>query len=94
MMSLVGDFNIALTDPGLSSPPSLLRETTSSTCLARDCLLLPSPRCSGECPVLIMMLSNWVKLHLHHHQPQVNEVDSIGQTALFYAITHCQARIF
>ena len=24
---------------------------------------------------------------------QVNEVDSIGQTALFYAITHCQASI-
>ena len=28
------------------------------------------------------------------NHPQVNEVDSIGQTALFYAITHCQARIW
>ena len=37
------------------------------------------------------MLSSYNVIR-YDHEPQVNEVDSIGQTALFYAITHCQAR--
>ena len=38
------------------------------------------------------MLSSYNVIR-YDHEPQVNEVDSIGQTALFYAITHCQARV-